>query len=74
MNRSRKTTALLLAASIMMVAVSLQAERQPKEFKNWPAGTSPQEIGKRVAERLIATPHPTSAGRGLLPSLPILKL
>jgi len=24
-----------------------------KEFKNWPAGTSPQEIGKRVAERYV---------------------
>src|SRR5215472_18914289 len=24
-----------------------------KEFNNWPAGTSPQEIGKRVAERYL---------------------
>jgi hypothetical protein len=57
MNRSRKTTVLLLATSMMLAALSLQAEQQPKEFKKWPAGTSPQEIGKRVAERLIATPH-----------------
>ncbi|MGC1186988.1 MAG: glycoside hydrolase family 88 protein [Candidatus Acidiferrales bacterium] len=28
-----------------------------KSFQNWPAGTSPREIGTRVAERFIATPH-----------------
>ena len=53
----RKTTVLLLAASMMVLALSGQAEQQPKEFKKWPAGGSPQEIGKRVAERLIAVPH-----------------
>jgi unsaturated rhamnogalacturonyl hydrolase len=26
-------------------------------LKHWPKGTSPQEIGKRVADRFIATPH-----------------
>ncbi len=30
---------------------------QPKEFNNWPAGTSPQEIGKRVAERYAASDY-----------------
>ena len=29
-------------------------EKQPKEFTSWPAGTSPQEIGKRVAERYVS--------------------
>lgn len=28
-----------------------------KEFKNWPRGSSPQEIGKRVAERFLTLPH-----------------
>ncbi|HEU5080379.1 MAG TPA: glycoside hydrolase family 88 protein [Opitutaceae bacterium] len=27
------------------------------DFGPWPAGTSPQEIGRRVAERFLATPH-----------------
>jgi len=27
------------------------------DLKHWPKGTSPQEVGKRVAERFIATPH-----------------
>ena len=28
-----------------------------EEFTQWPAGASPQLIGKRVAERFLATPH-----------------
>jgi len=28
-----------------------------KEFSNWPNGTSPREIGKKVAERFAAGPH-----------------
>src|SRR5258708_17468713 len=57
MIRFRKTTVLLLAASMMVLAAGTQAEQQPKEFRKWPAGTSPKEIGKRVAERLVSTPH-----------------
>jgi rhamnogalacturonyl hydrolase YesR len=30
------------------------AQMQPRQFRNWPAGTSPQEVGKRVAERFLA--------------------
>jgi unsaturated rhamnogalacturonyl hydrolase len=30
---------------------------QPKEFRKWPTGASPQEIGKRVTERFLNTPH-----------------
>ena len=57
MNRYRKTLGLLLAAGMIVLTLPLQAQKQPKEFKKWPAGSSPQEIGKRVAERLIAIPH-----------------
>jgi unsaturated rhamnogalacturonyl hydrolase len=39
-----------------------QLKDQPKEFRHWPAGKSPQEIGKRVAERFAVTPH-TNFGR-----------
>ena len=28
-----------------------------KEFTHWPAGSSPVEIGKRVAERFVASGH-----------------
>jgi rhamnogalacturonyl hydrolase YesR len=53
----RKVLGLLLAAGMIVLALPLRAQKQPKEFTKWPAGRSPQEIGKRVAERLIAIPH-----------------
>jgi hypothetical protein len=26
-------------------------------FSNWPAGSSPQEVGKRLSEHFVTTPH-----------------
>jgi rhamnogalacturonyl hydrolase YesR len=46
-----------MALTLAVFAGSALAQKknsQPKEFTNWPAGSSPQEIGKRVAERYIA--------------------
>lgn len=37
---------LLIGAS-----ASAQAQKAVKEFENWPKGTSPVEIGKRVTDR-----------------------
>jgi unsaturated rhamnogalacturonyl hydrolase len=34
-----------------------QSSNEITEFKNWPKGSSPNEIGKRVADHFIATPH-----------------
>lgn len=56
----------LLAVSITLGS-PLEAAKAVKEFKNWPAGTSPQEVGKRVAERFLATAH-TNFGRSGPPS------
>jgi len=47
-----------------MLGSALHAARAVKEFQRWPAGTSPQEIGKRVAERLLSTPHANFARPG----------
>jgi unsaturated rhamnogalacturonyl hydrolase len=33
-----------------------QKKAQIKEFTNWPKGSSPEEVGKRVAERFISKP------------------
>jgi rhamnogalacturonyl hydrolase YesR len=57
MNRFGNPYGLLLAAMMMLIVGSALAQPRSKEFKKWPAGRSPQEIGKRVAERLIAIPH-----------------
>jgi len=56
-NRLHKSSVLLLTTWMLMLGFPLQAEKQPNEFKKWPAGSLPQEIGKRVAERLLSTPH-----------------
>src|SRR5215469_17642340 len=51
-----------LGIIVIIAAANVVRAQQPKEFKNWPAGTSPQEVGKRVAERFVVTPH-TNFGR-----------
>ncbi len=38
-----------------------------KEFSHWPAGTSPKQIGRRVTERFLATPHLLSTGEAAQP-------
>ncbi len=48
-NLLRIVFCLLLAAS--------PAGAQSAYFTNWPAGTSPQEVGKRLAEHFVASPH-----------------
>ena len=32
-------------------------QKEIKEFKKWPAGASPNEVGKRVADRYLALPY-----------------
>jgi rhamnogalacturonyl hydrolase YesR len=47
----------ILAAGIVMLASIAQGQARQDYFSDWPAGTSPQEVGKRVAERFVASPH-----------------
>jgi unsaturated rhamnogalacturonyl hydrolase len=47
--------ALVPTATLALAAVTLQAA--PNDFKNWPPGTSPSEVGKRVAERFVSSGH-----------------
>ena len=46
-------------AALLSVALlgGLVAAAQQDVFSNWPAGTSPQEVGKRVAEHFVTSPH-----------------
>jgi rhamnogalacturonyl hydrolase YesR len=46
--------ALPICLAILGVALPGMAQ---KDFANWPAGESPREIGKRVAERFAASAH-----------------
>ena len=53
MLRQSKALALLMAMAFTVMTWN-NVQSQSKYFKNWPAGTSPQEVGKRVAENFAA--------------------
>jgi len=55
-----------LLASTMLLA-SCGCRSTPQAFKNWPPGASPRAIGRRVAERFVASPH-GNFGRSTAPS------
>jgi hypothetical protein len=44
--------------ALLFVALHLSAWSQDSAyFSNWPAGISPQEVGKKVAEHFVTSPH-----------------
>src|SRR5208282_1936807 len=55
-----------LVSIIAVAAFSAPRLKPLNEFSNWPAGTSPTEIGKRVADRFAAGPH-TNSGKSTPP-------
>jgi len=61
---------LLLIVSILFLThvTHAQSIKINAELKNFPAGTSPKEIGNRIAKHFIATPH-TNFGRPVPPKV-----
>ena len=57
----------LLVAGASVLGAAFAAERQ--EFRDWPAGTSPREVGKRVAENFVH-PRGLPAHDGVAPPVP----
>lgn len=49
--QTRTISQLLVLGMFLLTTGSLNAQSY---FRNWPAGTSPQEVGKRVAENFVA--------------------
>ena len=49
---------ILITATIAGCRTGEPKKQVEKHFDSWPAGNSPEVIGKRVAERFIASPHP----------------
>jgi unsaturated rhamnogalacturonyl hydrolase len=47
---------ILLWGSVLLGGLSV-AGAQDQDFSNWPAGTSPQEVGKLLAEHFVTSPH-----------------
>jgi len=60
MNALLRTAALALllpAAAIASLAQATASSAPTDYFTNWPAGSSPQEVGKRLAEHFVTSPH-----------------
>ena len=58
----RKSLCTALFPAALLLAASLPALAQAGDyFSNWPAGTSPQEVGKHVAEHFVTSPHQYTA-------------
>jgi unsaturated rhamnogalacturonyl hydrolase len=55
MHGTHRTFALLVVASTLLAGLGAGAAER-KEFRDWPAGTSPAEVGRRVAENFVARP------------------
>ena len=64
MRKQAKAFALLLAIGIIFVTTCTpEVAAKPDDFSNWPAGTSPKEVGKRVAENFAARQLGVEAGK-----------
>ena len=53
---------------IMPAILYAQSTKENSDLKSFPAGTSPKEIGNRIAQHFIATPH-TNFGRPVPPKV-----
>jgi rhamnogalacturonyl hydrolase YesR len=47
----------LVACQVMTGSYTAFSQQTIKEFKNFPAGAAPEEIGKRIATRFVSLPH-----------------
>jgi len=56
----RKAMVLASVMTLWMGGATVLAA-QDAYFSNWPAGTSPQEVGKKVAEHFVTSPHQYTA-------------
>ena len=52
---------------LMITCLPLAGYAQ-QEFKNWPEGTSPEEIGRLVSKRFVEVPHPNFDGNPAPPN------
>lgn len=62
--RSRFVISVLVAA---LYGFAAQAIAQSNQLRTWPAGSSPNEIGRRVAARFLSLPHTLSTNQAREP-------
>ena len=56
-----KTAMKIAALSLVFSLAAMVAPSQQDYFSNWPEGLSPQEVGKRLAEHFVTSPHQYTA-------------
>ena len=52
----------IVALLAMLSAGTVGAAAQQDVFNNWPAGRSPEEVGKRLSEHFVTSPHKYGEG------------
>jgi rhamnogalacturonyl hydrolase YesR len=60
-NNVNKTKCLL----VVVLCISAVASGQKKYFKKWPAGSAPKEVGAKLTQHFIASPHTNFGGPGV---------
>ena len=65
MKKTMKIRRILLQLMITCLPLAGYAQQ---EFKNWPEGTSPEEIGRLVSKRFVEVPHPNFDGNPAPPN------
>ena len=61
MNRRTVFSLALLSGALVLGSTMPVLAQSGDYFSNWPKGSSPQEVGKRVAEHFVASPHQYTA-------------
>jgi unsaturated rhamnogalacturonyl hydrolase len=56
-----KTTPKIAALSLILSIAAVMAPAQQDYFSNWPEGRSPQDVGKRLADHFVTSPHQYTA-------------
>jgi unsaturated rhamnogalacturonyl hydrolase len=50
----------VILAAFLLSCTNSSEQTKKYDLKNWPAGSTPQEIGLRLAEKYLSTPHKSS--------------
>ena len=63
MNKRKKPVASLCILLTVILITIMCADAQSSYFRNWPAGRSPQEVGKRLAENFLKRDFEYQSGK-----------
>jgi unsaturated rhamnogalacturonyl hydrolase len=63
MKKIIQSAIILLTILLLPSSICSQITKENSDLKHWPKGSSPEEIGKRVAEHYVNRPLPVAPGR-----------